>query len=123
MPLGGELKVRRGSCIWGNPSPQGDQVGQKGIFRGSEESAATSLWQAGQSENSKDGLRHGPVCTILRHSAHRDWVLECGAWRADPGRGLLLAERRQPEGTGVRRSTTRNACGGITDHHRSKVPF
>ena len=43
------------------------------------------------------------------------WVLECGVWRADPGRGQLLAVRRQPEGTGVRSSTTRNAQGASPD--------
>ena len=35
-------------------------------------------------------------------AADKGWVLECGVWRADPGRGLLCAVRRHPEGTGVR---------------------
>ena len=54
---------------------------------------------------------------------HRVWVLERGVWRADPGRGLLLAARRQPEGTGVRSSATWNACVGNPDCHRSEVPL
>ena len=35
-------------------------------------------------------------------AADKGWVLECGVWRADPGRGLWLAVRRHPEGTGGR---------------------
>ena len=33
--------------------------------------------------------------------ADKGWVLKCGVWRADPGRGLLWAVSRQPEGPGV----------------------
>ena len=32
----------------------------------------------------------------------KGWVLKCGVWRADPGRGMLWVVRRHPEGTGVR---------------------
>ena len=32
-------------------------------------------------------------------AAYKGWVLECGLWRADPGRGLRWAMRRHPEGT------------------------
>ena len=35
-------------------------------------------------------------------TADKGWVLECGVWRADPGRGLQLAVRKHPEGMGVR---------------------
>ena len=34
-------------------------------------------------------------------AADKGWVLKCGVWRADPGRGLLWAVSRQPEGPGV----------------------
>ena len=33
-------------------------------------------------------------------SVHRGWELEHGDWRANPGRGLLLDAKRQPEGAG-----------------------
>lgn len=32
-----------------------------------EESAATRLWQAGQSETCRDGLCQSPACPVLRH--------------------------------------------------------
>ena len=54
-----------------------------------------------------DGLCHIPACPRLgRVSAgvHKGWELECGDWRANPGRRLLSAVRRQPEGTGGRQS-------------------
>ena len=103
-----------------------DQLGQKGSFRGSEESPATGLWQAGQSETCTGGLCHIPACPRLRQvsaGVHGGWVLEHGVWRAEPGRGLLLAVRRQPEGMGVRSYITGNACRGSPDHHRSEVPL
>ena len=34
-----------------------------------------------------------------------------------------MAVRRQPAGTGGRKSTTRNAYGGNPDCHRSKAPL
>ena len=47
-------------------------------------------------------------------AAHKGWVLERGAWRADPGRGLRWAVRRHPEGTGGREELCkRDACGSI----------
>ena len=92
----------------------------------SEERAAIGLWQAGQSETYTDSQCHSPVHPSLRQVsaiADRGWVLECGVWRADPGRELLLAAQTQPEGTGVRNSVTRNAPGGSPDHRRSEVPL
>ena len=50
--------------------------------------------------------------------AEGGWVLESGVWSADPGRGQLLAVKRQPEGTGVRSSTTRKVCGKSPGYHR-----
>ena len=38
-----------------------------------------------------------------------------------PGRKQLLAVKRQPEGTGVRSSTTGKACRGSPGHHRSNA--
>ena len=40
----------------------------------------------------------------------KGWVLKCGVWRADPGRGLLWAVRRHPEGTGVREELYKQEC-------------
>ena len=42
--------------------------------------------------------------------AHKGWVLERGDWRADPGRGLWLAVRRHPEGTGGREELCKREC-------------
>ena len=43
-------------------------------------------------------------------AADKGWVLECGVWRADPGRGLWLAVRRHPEGTGGREELCKQEC-------------
>ena len=61
---------------------------------------ANSLWQ-------QDRVR--PVHRVLTPAvptqpervstaAEKGWVLKCGIWRADPGRGLLWAMRRHPAG-------------------------
>ena len=48
---GGELKVRRGSCIWGRLLTGGKiSWDRRESFRGLTKGPATSLWQAGQSE-------------------------------------------------------------------------
>ena len=63
-----------------------------------------SLWQ-------QDRVR--PVHSVLTPAlptqpervstaADKGWVLECGVWRADPGRGLKLAVRKCPERMGRR---------------------
>ena len=102
-------------------------IGTEGEVWGlSEESAATGLWQAGHSETYTDSPCHSPAHPSLKHvsaSADGGWVLEPGVWRANLGRGLLLAARRRPEGMGVRKSATRNACGGNLDCHRNKAPL
>ena len=75
-------------------------------MRLSVEDEATDLWQMGQSENYKDSPYHGPKCPRLEYvsnSAHGDWELEHGDWRANPGQELLLAVGRWPEGTGGRK--------------------
>ena len=105
----------------------GKSVGTEGEhLRLLEEGEMADLWQTGQSETYTDGLRHSPARPRLGSvsaSAHRGWELECGDWRANLGKGLLLAARRQPEGTGGRKSITRNACGGNLDCHRTKMPL
>ena len=66
------------------------------------------------------------MCPSLRHesmSADQGWMLDRGGGNTDPGKGPLLAVRRQPEGTEMRSSTSGNACGRSLDHHRSKVPL
>ena len=71
-----------------------------------------------------NGRCHSPARPSLRHvSAGADggWVLEPGVWRADPGRGLLLAAKREPEGMGVQSSTSRNVCGRSPGHHCSPL--
>ena len=104
----------------------GDQLRQRGSFRGSEESAATSLWQAGQCKTYTDGLCHSsahPSLSRASPGAKRGWVLACGIWRADPERGQMLAVKRLPEGTEIRSSTTGKACGRSPGHHRSRMPL
>ena len=102
----------------------GRSVGTEGELQGLlEEGTATSPWPAGQSETYTDGPCPSPVGPSLRHvssSVDGGWALEGGFWRANLGRGLLLADRRQPEGMGVRKSTTRNARGGNVDHTEAK---
>lgn len=82
-------------------------------FRGEQ----SNQWQVGPS--------HNTVCPSLKSvsiSVDGGWVLECRIWREGPGRGLLLAPRRQLEGTGERSSTTRNAHEGSPDSHRNEPP-
>ena len=50
-------------------------------------------------------------------------MLEHGIWREDPGKGQLLAANIQPEGMGVRNSTTGKVCERSPCCHRSKAPF
>ena len=83
------------------------------------------MWQAGQCETYTDGPCHSPAFSSLRcvSIANGGWVLGCRVWRADPGRGLLLAAGRQSEGAEVRKSKTGNACGQNPDCHRSEAPL
>ena len=121
--LGWAENEERFPHLWRPPQQRGDQLGQRGSFRVSEESPATSLCQAGQSETYTDGLCHGTVHPSLRWvsaRAHWGWVLELGVQAVNPGRGLLLAVRRRPEGTGGRSSISRSAHGGSPDHTEVK---
>ena len=63
------------------------------------------------------------MCLQVHTGTGRDWVLEHGDWRANPGRGLLLDVRKQPEGTGMRKPTMRNVCGGYPDCSRRQAPL
>ena len=70
-------------------------------------SAADGLWQVGQSKICTDGLCYNTAHPSLRRVSTKAggvWVLKHGIKRADPGRRLLLAAWRWPEGTGVCRS-------------------
>ena len=77
-----------------------------------EENMAASVWQ-------QDRVR--PLHRVLTPAlptqpervsttADKGWVLEGGVCRADRGRGLRLAVRRHPEGTGVREELYRWEC-------------
>ena len=48
-----------------------------------------------------------------------------GKWDLEsrPGRRQLLAVKRQPEGKGLKSSTTRKVCARNSHHHRCKVSF
>ena len=100
----------------GNPPHQlGDQPGQKGRFRGSEESAAIGLQQAEQKETSTDGPGHLAAHSSLRCASvgvHSGWVLKLGFQRTDLGRGLGLAAWRRPKGAGVWPGPQMGVCTG-----------
>ena len=103
-----------------------DHLGQRGSFGDSKDSAASRLWQARQSKTYMDGSCCSPACSSLSCESagvERGWVLGCGVWRVDPGRGQLLAMNRQLERTGVRRSTTGKVCGRSLNRHSSRVPL
>ena len=54
----------------------------------------------------------------------KGWVLKCGVWRADPGRGMLWVVRRHPEGTGVREELYKLEClWRKTEPPESRVPL
>ena len=56
--------------------------------------------------------------------ADKGWVLKCGVWRADPGRGMLWVVRRHPEGTGVREELYKLEClWRKTEPPESRVPL
>lgn len=91
-----ERSLHSGSALGGRYQPPG----QKESFRGSEESATTSLQQAEQREPCRGGLHH-----YLHAPAREPHPLAQAGWnsgfRGHPRRGLLLAVQRQPEGTRV----------------------
>ena len=100
------------------PHQQEDQLGRRisGAVRGEWNSwsvaGRTSLYALARD-----------MCLQVHTGTGRDWVLEHGDWRANPGRGLLLDVRKQPEGTGMRKSTMRNVCGGYPDCSRRQAPL
>lgn len=100
------------------PQQWGDQLGQN-VSTGDYKRRAQQLVNgAEQSETFTAGL-----CPSLRCvSTGTDWGLcsETWVWKANPERGLLSAAKRQPEGTGVRKSITLNACGGNLDSTEAK---
>ena len=93
----------------------GDKLGQKGSFRGWEESAAPSLRWAEQRETCTEGLGHHSAVPSPRLSSagvHRGWVVKLGLQRTDQG----LATRRQPEGTGEWSKAQLGVCTGTSPH-------
>lgn len=69
-----------------------------------EESEIAGLWQAGQTVRTTSLYAVAwDMCLQVHTGTGRDCVLEHGDWRANPGRGLLLDVRKQPEGTGMRK--------------------
>ena len=119
----GELR-KRGSRMWGSPL-MGKSAGTEGEhLRVLEEGETAGLWQTGQSETYADGMCHSPACPRLGRvptGTYEGWELEHGEWKANPGKGLPLAVRRQPEGLEGRKSATGNAYEGNLVCHRSKV--
>ena len=59
-----------------------------------------------------------PSLSLVSPVVKGGWVLERGGWGVGLGGDHL---KRQPEGTGVRSSTTRKICRKSPGHHRSKV--
>ena len=117
----GEVPTLRGAHL-----QQGDQQGQRGTFRGSEESLATGLWGVGRSEACAHGTCHGPAHPSLGcvpPGGEEGWVQESGVWRVDPGRGWLLAVRRWSVAAGGRGSMARKVGGGGSGNQGSGVPW
>ena len=105
------------------PSQRGNQLGQKRNFRGSKENAADGLWKARQRKNCTHDLYQSSVHSSLNRElpvVKGSCVLERRVLSADPGKGQLLAVKRQPEGLGVRGATTGKFYGKSLRHH-SKV--
>lgn len=101
---GKKLKREQGSCIRRSPVSSGrEQLGQKGICRGSEGSPAPGRWQKGRRETYSDVLCHNPVhptpTTSDCQGVQGALGQELKVWRADPGRRLLLAVREREVGT------------------------
>ena len=48
-----------------------------------------------------------PSLSGMSSNADKGWLLKCGVWRADPGRGLRFAVRIHPEGTEVREEVSK----------------
>ena len=97
--LGGGLEGEERFLHPGKPPYwQGDHLGQKGRSGGSEERAATGLWQAGQSEIYTDGLCHSPVCPSLRRVSvvwRVDLGEDCCWLQADNLRGQELCNQER----------------------------
>lgn len=55
------VKFRRGSHIWGSPSPAGPSAGTEGKLGGLRKRAAASHWQAGQRETHTDVPGQSPA--------------------------------------------------------------
>ena len=66
-PLAGSWRREEVPTLGEAPSLVGRSVGtERQLWELSEESAATGLWQAGQSETYTDGPYHSPACLSLR---------------------------------------------------------
>ena len=119
----------------GNPHPgkpsnqQGDQL-RWSELKAAEKSAAAALRKAKQSERHADYLHQHPGQHSLIHSGRRGWVLRLRIQRSVPGRGLGLAEWKQPEelGSGVTQDGEKNSTANgnweeVWAHRRSKEPL
>ena len=121
----------------------GGQLGQIRSFRGSQESEADGLWQAGQRESSSEGPCHIIVLPSPRGTSAgmcSSWVLKLRLQWTDLGMGLHLAVQRSPRGLECglgfkwgcaqhvawvhHRSPTVNAHrkGGVWPNHSSHIP-
>ena len=103
-PLGGAEGEERFLHLGKPPSPVGRSAGTEGELQELRGECSNWYWQARQSKTHTDGLCHSSACP-----SH--WCgqgLGAGTWGLEsrPGRRLLLAVRRQPEGTRVWSSTT-----------------
>ena len=118
--------MRVGTHTQKNSLTVGKSAGTERTFRGSKENAADGLWKAGQSKNCTHSLHSSSVHSSLSHEspiAKGGWVLESGFWSTDPGRGQLLAVKRQPEWIGIRSSTMGKVCGKSPGHCKGNASF
>lgn len=100
------------------PHQQGDQLGQKENIWGCWKRVKQLVCGRQARQSMPISVSPSPHVSAIMH---RGWVLEHEDWRANPGKGQLLDVRKQPEGTGVRKSTTRNASGGNLTGRRRKA--
>lgn len=125
---GGETGPMPLEGSWGKEVPEAgevpslweDKLGQKRSFRGSNEGTISSLWQACQSGTYTDGPCHPSIPLRLKHMSagmSKCWVQASGNETTNPGRGLLLAVWRQPEGQKCRALLVEEAQAALEEEH------
>ena len=120
---GKELWKRKVPTYGKSPQWWGDQPGQRGSFRASEDCAATGLQRAMQRETCTDD-QCWPALPCLRWLSIEvvgAWCWGSGLGGQTLGRGLGLAVQRQPERAKVWCATMQGVWEEAWDHQRGKA--